>query len=93
MASYRLITRGWQPGTFVTAFLAAQQEAARQHGLPPSTPNTLKVGGGTADASGKLDITLMSNTPLLLYGERLDPRDPQWVQTMAQPAWQTPTNR
>jgi hypothetical protein len=84
MASYRLITRGWQPGMFVDVFLAAHQEAARQAGLPPN--NAPRVGANSADATGKLDCTIATVDPLLLHGQRLDPRDPPWIQAMASPS-------
>lgn len=89
----QLTTHGWQPGESVTVYLAAEQETARAAGLPPVQSPTGPLASGMADATGKLDCTVASNAPLLLYGQRLDPRDPPWVQSMAQPSWQTPSNR
>jgi hypothetical protein len=85
-----LVTRGWAPGAQVAVYLAVHQEARRALGEPPAGQRPALVQG-TADASGVLTVTIESNTPLLAYGPRADPRESPWVQTMAQPAWQTPS--
>jgi hypothetical protein len=88
-----LVTRGWAPGAAAAVYYAVDQEARRALGEPPDSA----LGGarpplveGTADDSGVLTVTVESNTPLLAYGPRADPRDSRWVQTMAHPAWQVP---
>jgi hypothetical protein len=87
----QLVTHGWAPGAEVNVYLAVEQEAARANGLAPPAAQSGPVATATADAAGRLDCTVASNTPLLLHGERLDPRNPPWVHSMAHPAWQTPS--
>lgn len=76
-------TSGWRPGARVEAYYAAEQETSQARNAPPTLATHGYLSANTADARGATSLDIPPRTPVLLYGERLDARDPMWIQTMA----------